>query len=58
LLQRRGIKSSHIQRMFLQNGHDMHHTSIVHGVKSIEYILTYDKSYRELLNKIENEIAE
>jgi chromosomal replication initiation ATPase DnaA len=58
LLQRKGIKSSHIQRMFFQNGHSMHHTSIVHGVKSIEHILTYDKSYRELLNKIENEIFE
>lgn len=57
LLQRSGMRGSQIKRMFEQRGHKMHHTSIVYGIRSIEFILTYDKSYRKLLNKIENEIT-
>jgi chromosomal replication initiation ATPase DnaA len=53
LCSQRNIPVSYIQRYMDMNGYVIGHSSIIHGIKSIEYKVQADTDYKQLIKNLE-----
>lgn len=49
---KRGIKISHIQSYLKQDGYDVTHSTIIHGMGVVERTIENDEEYKRIINKI------
>lgn len=52
LCSKRKIPISYIQRYMDINGYVIGHSSIIHGIKSVEVKVNEDSDYKQIINKI------
>jgi chromosomal replication initiation ATPase DnaA len=52
LCSNRRIQVSYIQRYMKMNGYVIGHSSIIHGIKSVESKVNEDSDYKQIINKI------
>jgi chromosomal replication initiation ATPase DnaA len=49
---KRKMQISYIQRYMKMNGYVIGHSSIIHGIKSVEVKVNEDSDYKQIINKI------
>lgn len=49
---KRKMQVSYIQRYMKINGYVIGHSSIIHGIKSVEVKVNQDSDYKQIINKI------
>lgn len=49
---KRKMQISYIQRYMKVNGYVIGHSSIIHGIKSVETKVNEDSDYKQIINKI------
>jgi chromosomal replication initiation ATPase DnaA len=49
---KRKMQISYIQRYMKMNGYVIGHSSIIHGIKSVETKVNEDSDYKQIINKI------
>lgn len=52
LCSKRKIQISYIQRYMKMNGYVIGHSSVIHGIKSVETKVNEDSDYKQIINKI------
>lgn len=52
LCSKRKIQISYIQRYMKMNGYVIGHSSVIHGIKSVEVKVNEDSDYKQIINKI------
>jgi chromosomal replication initiation ATPase DnaA len=52
LCSKRKIQISYIQRYMKMNGYVIGHSSVIHGIKSVEVKVNEDPDYKQIINKI------
>jgi chromosomal replication initiation ATPase DnaA len=56
LCKKRNIKITYIKKYMLKNGYDLHHSSVVRGVSSIEEKVKEDRDYQTIISEIEKAV--
>ena len=54
LCMERPIRISYIQRFMEENGHDISHSTIIHGYKKAKEHIDKDKDYQKVVDKLQN----
>jgi hypothetical protein len=50
----RPIRISYIQRFMEENGHDICHSTIIHGYKKAKALIDTDKDYEYVVKKLQD----
>ncbi len=54
LCMERPIRISYIQRFMEENGHNISHSTIIHGYKKAKQMIDKDKDFQDVVEKIQN----
>ena len=54
LCMERPIRISYIQRFMEESGHDICHSTIIHGYKKAKELIDNDQDFQDVVNKIQN----
>ena len=56
LCMERPIRISYIQRFMEENGHNVSHSTIIHGYKKAKELIDTDKDYKKILEYASNKL--
>ena len=56
LCMERPIRISYIQRFMEENGHNVSHSTIIHGYKKAKELIDKDKDYKKILEYASNKL--
>ncbi len=55
LCDRRGMRISYIERYMKEIGHDITHSTIIHGIQRAKKVMHEDDEYKKIISKIESD---
>ena len=53
--QERPIRLAYIKKFLAENGYEVQHSTILHGIKQAKKLIDSDPDYKEILEKIQSE---
>ena len=56
LCAKRPMQLTYIQKYMKENGYDIQHSSVIHGIASIEEKLKNDKDYKSIIQEIDRAV--
>jgi chromosomal replication initiation ATPase DnaA len=56
LCKKRNIQITYIKKYMLKNGYDLHHSSVVRGVKNVEEKTIEDRDYQTIISEMEKAV--